>query len=128
MKRLQFIVAMLLLVVTATTASAQDAQGQRRGGGDPTAMLLQGITLTAEQQAQVDSLGKKMMADMQAMRADSTVDRETRMAKGREMRNKHFETIKAILTDDQKKVFDKNLADMQARMQQSGGQRPPQNQ
>lgn len=125
MKKLHLLAVTALLVASSTMATAQDQQPPRRGGGDPTAMLLQGITLSAEQQAQVDSLGKKMMGDMQAMRADSTVDRETRMAKGREMRSKHLETVKAILTDEQKKVFDKNVADMQARMQQGGG-RPPQ--
>jgi hypothetical protein len=124
MKKLQLLVVAALLAVTSTSAFAQD--GQRRGGGDPNAMLLQGITLSAEQQAKADSLGKNMMGEMQKMRADSTVDRETRMAKGREMRTKHMDALKAILTDEQKKVFDKNVADMQARMQQGGGQRPPQ--
>lgn len=124
MKKLQLLAVAALLAASSTTAIAQDAP--RRGGGDPTAMLLQGITLSAEQQAKADSLGKNMMGEMQKMRADSTVDRETRMAKGREMRTKHMDALKAILTDEQKKVFDKNVADMQARMQQGGGQRPPQ--
>lgn len=126
MKKLQLLAAVALLAATSTTAIAQDQQGQRRGGGDPTAMLLQGITLSADQQAKIDSLGKKMMADMQALRADSTMDMDARRAKGREMRSKQFEAIKVVLTDDQKKVFEKNVADMQARMQQRGGQRPPQ--
>ena len=123
MKKLQLLVVAALLAVTSTSALAQD--NPRRGGGDPNAMLLQGITLTAEQQAKADSLGKNMMSEMMKMRADSTVDRETRMAKGREMRMKHTEAVKAILTDEQKKILEKNVADMQARMQ-GGGQRPPQ--
>ena len=126
MKKLQVLAVVALLAATSTTAIAQDQQGQRRGGGDPTAMLLQGITLSADQQAKIDSLGKKMMGEMQALRADSTMDMDARRAKSREMRSKQFEAIKVVLTDDQKKVFDKNLADMQARMQQAGGQRPPQ--
>jgi Spy/CpxP family protein refolding chaperone len=126
MKKLQLLAVVALLAATSTTAIAQDQQGQRRGGGDPTAMLLQGITLSADQQAKIDSLGKKMMGEMQALRADSTMDMDARRAKSREMRSKQFEAIKVVLTDDQKKVFDKNLADMQARMQQGGGQRPPQ--
>ena len=126
MKKLQLLTVAALLAATSTTAIAQDQQGQRRGGGDPTAMLLQGITLSADQQAKIDSLGKKMMAEMQVLRADSTLDMDARRAKGREMRNKQFEAIKVVLTDEQKKVFDKNLADMQARMPQGGGQRPPQ--
>ena len=123
MKKLQLLAVAALLAVGSSTAVAQEG---RRAGGDPNAMLLQGITLTAEQQAKADSLGKNMMGEMMKMRADSTVDRETRMAKGREMRTKHMDALKAILTDEQKKIFDKNVADMQARMQQGGGQRPPQ--
>lgn len=122
MKTLQLAAVAMLLAVGSSTAVAQEA---RRGGGDPNAMLLQGITLSAEQQAKADSLGKNMMGEMMKMRADSTVDRETRMAKGREMRTKHMDALKAILTDEQKKIFDKNVADMQARMP-GGGQRPPQ--
>lgn len=123
MKKLQLLVVAALMAVGSSTAFAQDG---RRAGGDPNAMLLQGITLSAEQQAKADSLGKNMMGEMQKMRADSTLDRETRMAKGREMRTKHMDALKAILTDEQKKVLEKNVADMQARMQQGGGQRPPQ--
>ena len=123
MKKLQLLAVAALVVIGSNAAFAQDG---RRGGGDPNAMLLQGITLSAEQQAKADSMGKNMMGEMQKMRADSTVDRETRMAKGREMRAKHMDALKAILTDEQKKVFEKNVADMQARMQQGGGQRPPQ--
>ena len=126
MKKLQLLTLVALLAATSTTAIAQDQQGQRRGGGDPTAMLLQGITLSVDQQAKIDSLGKKMVAEMQVLRADSTMDMDARRAKSREMRSNQFEAIKIVLTDDQKKVFDKNLADMQARMQQGGGQRPPQ--
>ena len=125
MKRLQTLALAALMVASSTSAYAQNPQGQRRGGGDPASMMLQGITLSADQQAKVDSLGKQMMAAMQAMRADTTMEVEARRAKGREMRNRHMEAIKTLLNDEQKKVFEKNIADMQARMQQGGGQRPP---
>jgi Spy/CpxP family protein refolding chaperone len=124
MKKLQLLVAALLLVVTTSAASAQD--GQRRGGGNRAAALLQGITLTAEQQAKVDTLGQKTMADMMAMRGDTTMTPEARRAKGNELFAKQAEAIKALLTPEQKTVFEKNWADMQARMQQQGGGRPPQ--
>lgn len=127
MKKLQLLFAAVLLAATTTAASAQDAAPQGRSGrGDPTAALLQGITLSAEQQAKVDTLGAKVRADMMALRADTTVAQDARRAKSMEMRNKQYEAIKALLNDEQKKVFEKNLADMQARMQQAGGGRPPQ--
>jgi Spy/CpxP family protein refolding chaperone len=124
MRKLQLAFAALLLVVTTTTASAQE--GQRRGGGNRMAALLQGITLTAEQQAKVDTLGQKVMADMMAVRADSTLAPDAKRAKSNELFAKQIEEIKCLLTDEQKKVLDKNFADMQARMQQQGGGRPPQ--
>jgi hypothetical protein len=123
MKKLQLLAVAALVAVGSSTAFAQD--GQRRGGGDPNAMMLQGITLSAEQQTKADSLGKSLMSAMQAVRADSTMDREAKMAKSREMRSKHVEALKCILTDEQNKILDKNVADAQARMQQGGG-RPPQ--
>ena len=125
MKKLQLLAVAALLAAASTTAAAQGQPEGRRMGGDPNAMMLQGITLSAEQQAKADSLGKNLMAAMQAMRADSTMDREARMAKSREMRSKHVEALKCILTEEQNKVLDKNIADAQARMQQGGG-RPPQ--
>ena len=123
MRKLSVLFAALMLVVSATTASAQDAQ--RQGGGRPNraAMLLQGITLTAEQQAKVDTIGQKATAALQAVRADTTLG-EGRRAKMMELMNKQQEDIKCLLTEEQKKVFDKNVADMQARQQ--GGGRPPQ--
>ena len=124
MRKLQLMFAALLLVATTTAASAQD--GQRRGGGNRAAALLQGITLTAEQQAKIDTLSQKAMADMMALRADSTMAQDVRRQKSGEIFAKQAEAIKALLTAEQKTVFDKNLADMQARMQQAGGGRPPQ--
>jgi len=38
-------------------------------------------------------------------------------AKGRELQEKQRDELKAILTDDQKKVFDKNVEEMRAQMQ-----------
>ena len=127
MKKLQLVFAALLLASTSTVAAAQEPapQGQRRGGGDRTAALLQGITLSAEQQSKVDTLNAKVRADMQALRADAALDQDARRAKSMELMTKQMDAIKALLTDEQKKVFEKNWTDMQTRMQQAGG-RPPQ--
>jgi Spy/CpxP family protein refolding chaperone len=129
MRKLQLVLAAALLVGVTTVASAQDPQpqGQRPGGGrgNQMAMLMQGITLTAEQQAKVDSIGAKYMTERRNMMQDQSMDQDARRAKGRELMGKQQEEVKALLTDEQKKVFEKNVADMQARMQQGGG-RPPQ--
>jgi Spy/CpxP family protein refolding chaperone len=126
MKKLQLVLAAAMLMGGVSVAAAQDAQQQAapQGRGNMMGALMQGITLTAEQQAKVDSVTKKYGDQRAAVRQDQTLDSDTRRAKSRELMTKQSDEIKAVLTDDQKKVFEKNQADMQARMQ--GGQRPPQ--
>ena len=129
MRKLQAVLVAAMLMGISTTAIAQDPQpqgGQRPGGGrgNQMAALLQGITLTADQQTKVDSISARYMAARRELMNEQ--DQEARRAKGREMMGKQQEEVKAVLTDEQKKVFEKNVADMQARMQQGGGGRPPQ--
>ena len=134
MKAIRFLAA-AVIALTATTAMAQGGPpgGAPQGGGQAMAqrtmeMLFQGITLTDEQKGKVDEVMKgsqaesrKLMEDAQASGGDP---RSPEMrAKRTEISNKRNEAIKAILTAEQKPVFEKNLADMQAMMQQR--QRPP---
>ena len=126
MRKLQLVLVAALLVGGSAAATAQDPQPQgRQGGGRGMGMLMQGITLTAEQQVKVDSINAKYMTERRAIMQDESLDQDTRRAKGRDLMGKQRDEIKALLTDEQKKVFDKNVEDMQARMQQGGG-RPPQ--
>lgn len=122
--RIAMMVAALSLGATAV-AQAQDPQprGQRGGRGMNVTMMLNGITLSAEQQAKVDSLQKKFDADNQAMRAEmqNGGDRQAMMGKMREARQKQMDEVKAVLTDDQKAIFDKNVEEMRSRQPQ----RPP---
>jgi Spy/CpxP family protein refolding chaperone len=127
MRKLQAVLVAAMLAGTSNLAAAQDAQqqGQRPGGQNRMVALLQGITLSAEQQAKVDTLGTKYQSGRASLMQDQSLDQDARRAKSREMMTKQMDDVKAILTDEQKKVFEKNVADMQARMQ--GGGRPPQN-
>ena len=125
MRKLQFVLVAAMLVGGTSVAIAQDAQQQARPARpNMMAMLMTGITLTADQQVKVDSITKKFDDARAALRADQTLDRDARMAKSRDMQTKVSDEVKALLTDDQKKVFEKNQADAAARMQ--GGGRPPQ--
>lgn len=137
MKKLQVLTVAALLAATSTTVMAQEPQPQGQRGGGPGgpggpggqnmgAMMFKDITLTAEQQTKADSITKKYQGERMALRQDQSLDMDARRAKGRELMTKQNDELKALLNDEQKKVFDKNLADMQARMQQGGGQRPPQ--
>src|SRR5688500_13424167 len=125
MRKLHLGLVAAMLVASTSVVSAQDAQPRQQGQRpNMMATLMTGITLTAEQQPKVDSITKKFDDARAALRADQTLDREARMAKSRELQTKVSDEVKALLTDDQKKVFEKNQADLQARMQQGGG-RPP---
>ncbi len=126
MKKLHLVLAAALLMAGTSVAVAQDQP--RAGGpghGNMMGMLLQGITLTPEQKVKVDSINAKYGEQRRAMMQDQSVDQDTRRAKGRELMTKQSDEIKALLNDEQKKVFEKNVADMEARRQQMGGQRPP---
>ena len=132
MKKLWLVLAAALLMVAPSAASAQNPPpGERRGPGGPgrmMEMLMQGITLTADQQKKMDSINAANGEQMRAVFQDTTLDREARFKKSGEMRQKHMADLKAQLTDEQKKVFDKNVADMEARrgqMRRGGGGNPP---
>lgn len=121
-------IRMLMLVAAmfvgmGTVARAQDPQGQGRGQRpNRAAMLFNGVTLTPQQQAQVDSISARYQAQMRAMRDEmqNGGDRDAMRGKMREMMQKQTDEYRAVLTDDQKKIFDKNVEDMRARMQNRG--------
>jgi Spy/CpxP family protein refolding chaperone len=106
-------VRVLLLVLAAAmfVAPAASAQGGGGGGrgGRGMAALMQNITLTADQQAKVDTIQAKYRAERQAlMPAGGGGMDSTARAKMMEMNNKMYDEIRAVLTEDQQKVFDEN--------------------
>jgi Spy/CpxP family protein refolding chaperone len=112
--------AAAMFTVVTTVAKAQDAQqqGGRRGGG--MAAMMKDITLSDAQKAKVDSI-TKAFADknaplMEAARGGDA-DARTKMNENNKART---EAIKAVLTDEQKKQFDANVAAMP-----QGRGRPP---
>ena len=128
MQKFKLALAATMLVGLTSIASAQDPQPatpQGQGGRPSPQQMMErmmaGITLSAAQKTQVDSVMKTYGDQMMALRQDQSLDQDARRAKGRELRGKQNDAIKAILTDDQKKIFEKNQADMQ-----QGGGRPPQ--
>jgi hypothetical protein len=114
--RLAMMAAAMFFGVT-TVAHAQDPQQQSRGNRPSmAAMLFKDITLTPVQQAKADSITGKYREQMQALRAAGGDQQEMR-AKNRELQEKQRDELKAILTDDQKKVFDKNVEEVRQQMQ-----------
>ena len=109
------------IAVIALLALAAPLAAQQRMGGPPQSGtgIFTGITLTPAQQKQVDSLyaahqpmRDQMRAQMQSGQRPDSAQR----VKMRDMRQKAAASYRNVLTPDQQKVFDKNLADMQERM------------
>ena len=118
--RLAMMTAAMFLGIS-TVARAQDAQPGRGNRPNMSAMLFKDITLTATQQAKVDSIETKYREQFQALRNGGGDPQEMRAKRG-ELMGKQRDELKALLTDDQKKVFDKNAEDMRQQMQ---NRRPP---
>jgi Spy/CpxP family protein refolding chaperone len=103
----------------ATAQGTEPPQGQGRGaamGG----MLLKDINLTDAQKAQVKTIRDKYVPQLQELRKASQAtggppDEATR-TKMMDIQTKQTTEIRAILTADQQATFDKNLAEMKARM------------
>ena len=115
--------AAALCVGMTSVAAAQgtEPQGQGQGRGERMGgMLLKDITLTDAQKAQVKTIRDKYVPQLQELRKASQAtggppDEATR-TKMMDIQAKQTAEIRAILTADQQVAFDKNLAEMKARM------------
>ena len=86
-----------------------------------TQMLFAGIDLTDAQKDQIAKIGEKYRAEREALRpaggqTQGPPDSTTR-AKMSDLRTRSNADYRAVLTADQQKIFDKNIADLKARME-----------
>jgi Spy/CpxP family protein refolding chaperone len=86
------------------------------------AMLFNGITLTADQQTQIDSIRARHRGDMQGLDPRNNPDDRQKMMQSRQAQ---MAEIRAVLTPEQQTVFDQNVQQMRDRMGQRGGGAPP---
>ena len=98
----------------------QQGQGEMRRGGGMGGMLLKDITLTDAQKDQVKTIREKYLPQQMELRKQAQAvggppDEATRN-KMMDLQTQQATDIRAILTADQQKVFDKNLAEMKERM------------
>jgi Spy/CpxP family protein refolding chaperone len=126
---IRVIAAAAMMAVASTPAFAQGAGGggerqqmsQAERQAAQRAMMFEGITLTDAQKAKLDSIDANMMKAQQEMRASmgDQPDRQVMMQKMTEIRTKRNDEIKKLLTAEQVKLFEANLA----KMPQGGGRR-----
>jgi Spy/CpxP family protein refolding chaperone len=128
----------LAAVAFASIASVASAQGGPPQGGPPpqggqggpqagrgggmSRMLFVGINLTDAQKDQVQKINDKYRAERQALMPAGGMQagppNDATRAKMMELSTKSQAEYRAILTADQQNIFDKNVADMKARMEQ----------
>lgn len=124
------VTAALLALAAAGTAGAQGVpQGQGPGGPPPQGgpgrrlqMLMNGITLTAPQQARVDSIVAAFRAQMPPFTPGQMPDSAS-MALRRQLSEQQNTAIRGVLTPEQQAVFDRNLEQMRQMGPPQGG--PP---
>ena len=91
--------------------------GGGRGGMNRT---MAGIELTDAQKAKVAEINAKYQPDMQAIRESMQGggDRAEAFTKMQALREKMTPEIRAVLTAEQAAIYDKNVAEQKARMEQ----------
>ncbi|HEY5022381.1 MAG TPA: Spy/CpxP family protein refolding chaperone [Gemmatimonadaceae bacterium] len=98
-----------------------EPQGQGGRGGGMGGMLLKDITLTDAQKDQIKTIREKYMPQQMELRkaaqATGTPPDEATRTKMMDLQTKQAADIRAVLTADQRAIFDKNMADMKARME-----------
>jgi len=116
----QVAVAASLVAVLAVQSHAQPPAGGGGGGNRMMQMMMEGITLSDAQKPKVDSIvafyREKSMALGRPQQGDTTG-----MGARRQITADRNAAIKAVLTPEQVKTFDANMA----KMPQMGGGRPP---
>ena len=108
---------------TSAPPPMQGPGGGRRGMMDPDqqlARMSKRYNLSADQQSQLKPILVSQQQQMQALRGDSSLSREDRMAKMQSIHSDSNIKIEAILNDTQKKQFAEDQQRMQERMQQRG--------
>ena len=119
-----------LLAGSAAVAGAQagtQAPAQQGGGRGGFNRSMNGIELTDAQKAKVAEIQAKYQPEMQAIRESMQGggDRAEAFKKIQALNDKRNPEIRAVLTPAQQTIFDKNLAEQKARMEQMRQNRGP---
>jgi Spy/CpxP family protein refolding chaperone len=101
-------------------APAQQGGPGGPGGGRGFNRTMAGIELTDAQKTKVAEIQAKYQPDLQAVRdaMQGGGDRAAAFTKMQAIRDKMNPEIRAVLTAEQQAIFDKNLAEQKARMEQ----------
>ena len=116
-------------------APTPDASAPQQGGGhgqwgghqqspdEQVARMTKRYNLSSDQQAQIKPILANQQQQMQALRQDSSLSREDKMAKVKSIRLDSSSKIQALLNDGQKQKFAQDQQRRQEHMQEHGA--PP---
>jgi Spy/CpxP family protein refolding chaperone len=116
------VVAVLSAGMSALAAAQSNAEpGNMRQQGTAAAnrvaaAQLGGFELTAEQKAQIEVITSKYAGASRAAMQDMATDREDGLKKLMALREKMLPEFRAVLTAAQREIFDRNMAEMKARL------------
>lgn len=90
-------------------------------------MLDEKLQLTADQKQKITAIWDKAEEQGKALRADESLSRDDRRAKGAELMKATHADVRAVLTADQQKIFDTLPQDrpMRRKPRTEGGEAPP---
>jgi Spy/CpxP family protein refolding chaperone len=113
-------------VAGAQNAAPPAAQQQGGPGGRGFNRTMTGIELTEAQKTKINAIMAKYQPEMQAIRESmqSGGDRAESFQKIRALREKMSPEIRGVLTPEQQAIYDKNVAEQRARMEQRQGGGP----
>lgn len=119
--RLVRLAALAAALTLGAAAPALAQQGPPQGGPGMRGarmmeMMFRGIDLDAAQRARVDSVVAKYRAEMPAFTPGQPPDSAAREQRREIMERQHAD-LRALLTPDQQKQLDQNVAEMRQRMQ-----------
>jgi Spy/CpxP family protein refolding chaperone len=116
--------------VFAQAAPAPDASAPQQGTGqwghqpktpdEQVARMTKRYKLSSDQQAQIKPILANQQQQIQALRQDSTLSREDRMAKVKSIHEDSSSKIQAVLNDSQKQKFAQDQQRRQEHMQEHG--------
>lgn len=124
MRRLFLALAPLVLLAFGSTASAQQMGGAAGGMAERRQeALFRDITLTPAQKAGVDSINAAYRGKMSEMGRPQPGDTAAMQARRNLVRQQEAD-LRALLTEEQRATYDRNVEAMRAIMQQREGNRP----
>ena len=114
----------LLLIAGAVTARAQGGASQQGQASRRPSPLLDNMMLTESQKSKIEGIQRKYLPEIQAISESMSNggDRADAFRKRTALLEKMQPEIRAVLTADQQPVFDRNVSEMRARMEQMSKQ------